>query len=48
MTVFNFVYDRGIEFRVRCLPGSFQARSAHASDEVDSGIYNATVHGDLA
>ena len=28
--------------------GSFQARSAHASDEVDSGIYNATVHGDLA
>jgi hypothetical protein len=28
--------------------GSFQCRQAHASDEVDSGIYNATVHGDLA
>ncbi len=28
--------------------GSFQSRQAHATDEVDSGIYNATVHGDLA
>ena len=28
--------------------GSFQCRQAHASDEVDSGIYNATVNGDLA
>ncbi len=28
--------------------GSFQSRQAHASDEVDSGIYNATVNGDLA
>tara|TARA_R100000700_G_scaffold25956_1_gene32757 strand:+ start:165 stop:560 length:396 start_codon:yes stop_codon:yes gene_type:complete len=28
--------------------GSFQCRQAHASDEVDSGIYNATLHGELA
>ena len=28
--------------------GSFQCRQAHASDEVDSAIYNATVNGDLA
>jgi len=28
--------------------GSFQSRQAHASDEVDSGIYNATLHGELA
>ena len=28
--------------------GSFQSRQAHASDEVNSGIYNATVNGDLA
>jgi len=28
--------------------GSFASRQAHATDEVDSGIYNATVHGDLA
>jgi len=27
---------------------SFQCRQAHASDEVDSAIYNATVSGDLA
>ena len=27
---------------------SFQCRQAHASDEVDSAIYNATVNGDLA
>jgi hypothetical protein len=28
--------------------GSFECRQAHASDEVDSAIYNATVNGDLA
>jgi hypothetical protein len=28
--------------------GSFQCRQAHASDEVDAAIYNATVNGDLA
>jgi len=28
--------------------GSFQCRQATASAAVDSGIYNATVHGDLA
>ena len=28
--------------------GSFQCRQANASAAVDSGIYNATVHGDLA
>jgi len=28
--------------------GSFQCRQANASGTVDSGIYNATVHGDLA
>ena len=28
--------------------GTFQSRQAHASDEVNSGIYNATVNGDLA
>jgi len=27
---------------------SFQCRQAHASDEVDAAIYNATVSGDLA
>jgi hypothetical protein len=28
--------------------GSFQCRQGHASAVVDSGIYNATVNGDLA